>query len=68
MKRKVAGASFIIMALLLSATEVTHGLSYYSQCQLYYPTKGYMMDNPVGEGELKCYMRVWGDGNHVIPG
>jgi nucleoside-specific outer membrane channel protein Tsx len=62
---------YSIKDALDSATRLTHGEDtyYYSQCQLYYPTRGYWMDDPrPGEtGQFKCYMRVWGDGNHVIP-
>ncbi|MCW4002587.1 MAG: DUF2341 domain-containing protein [Candidatus Bathyarchaeota archaeon] len=51
-----------------AAARYTHGSIYdYDEIQLYYPTKGYWMDNPQGGGVMKCYMRVWGDGNHVIP-
>ncbi|MFZ2097979.1 MAG: DUF2341 domain-containing protein, partial [Anaerolineales bacterium] len=46
------------------ATLDTHNLYYYSQCQLYYPTQGYWMDYPTS---IYSYMRVWGDGDLVIP-
>ena len=46
------------------ATRYTHEYeTFYSQCQLYWPDGGYTMPGY----NKTCYMRVWGDGDLVLP-
>ncbi|MBT0159231.1 DUF2341 domain-containing protein [Candidatus Bathyarchaeota archaeon A05DMB-2] len=68
----LSGGVFSIKNALDLAAEDTHGGNSFGNCQLY---TGYERDNPVYDPEhpewgpptLWCYMRVWGDTDHVIP-